>query len=56
MDVLRRMRDEMTPPEFAAIAEALGWPEGMVPTAWLDERGPMSVPESLWLRASVYDD
>jgi hypothetical protein len=48
-DLLRFLSTELTIEEFAAYREAFGWPEGMVPTEWLEEEGPMAVPASLWL-------
>lgn len=52
-DVVRAMRAELTDDEFDGFAEALGWPAGMVPTAWLEEVGPLAVPERLWLPPPV---
>ncbi len=44
-----RRTPELHEDERSALWSAFGWPDGMVPTAWLDEQGPMSVPEALWV-------
>ncbi len=50
-DLLRFLHTQLHPGEFNTIREAFGWPERMVPTAWLEEAGPIAVPESLRLPA-----
>jgi hypothetical protein len=48
-DLLRSLHEHLDVEELDIIREAFGWPAGMVPTAWLEEKGPIGVPESLWL-------
>lgn len=47
-DLLRCWRDNLDDLELDWLREALQWPDGMVPAAWLEEVGPMAVPECLW--------
>jgi hypothetical protein len=57
-DLLRSLHEYLDVEELGIVREAFGWPEAMVPIGWLDEVGPIAVPESLWLsrRALRGDD
>lgn len=52
-ELARLFSDSLDGEELATLRSEMQWPEGMIPTAWLEESGPMAVPESLWIPAPV---
>ena len=52
-DLLRFLRATLTEQEYRALRDGFGWSAGTVPLSWLEEAGPVAVPESLWLPLAV---
>jgi hypothetical protein len=49
-ELLRVMGETLTDDELAVLMDGFGWPaEAKVPSEWLEQRGPVEVPPSLWI-------